>query len=195
MKWVIIAIVAMIVPYTYLTLHFRKQGPAFQPYEDTRNRINNSRLLSAGYQRITLDARRPAEPAKLVAGMVSVSSEAAPGGMPANLGQALIDQPMLPVSIDKVSAGGFSVASQPYVIQFTCTLPDNKEQLADAHLYRLENDLLLVPSFEKLGGELLARTQDSTVVLTVPAGTLKPGNYTVMIVGQRASRRWTLQVH
>lgn len=196
MKWVVIAIIAMIVPYTYFTLHYRKPGKAFQPYEDTRNRVNNSRLLSAGYQRITLDAHRPAEPAKFALPSGSTANaDMALGGLPANLHDALVDQPLLPVSIDKVSAASSAQTAEPYLIQFTCTLPDNKEQLAEAYLYRLEGDLLLVPSFEKLDGELAARTQESTVMLTVPAGTLKPGSYHVTVVGQRASRRWTLQVH
>jgi hypothetical protein len=197
MKWVALAILAFIVPYTYLTLHYRKPGRAFRPYEDTRNRINNSRLLSAGYQRITLDAERPAEPGlPLVLGADSAArSEPAAGGLPADLGDALIDPPILPVSIDKVVTPSSASVSQPYLIQFTCTLPDNKEQLADAHLYHKAGSLVLVPSFEKLSGGLLARTRESTILLTVPAATLKPGSYTVTVIGGRSSRQWTLQVH
>ncbi len=197
MKWVVLAIIAFIVPYTYLELHFRKPGPAYRPYEDTRNRINNARLLSAGYQRITLNAERPADSSGrlgITSSAAAVSATAA-GGLPSDLGSALIDQPLLPVSIDSVTSAATASAAQPYAIQFTCTLPDNKEQLADAHLYHREGTLVLVPAFEKLDGGLLARTRESTVLVTVPAATLKPGSYTVTVIGGRASRSWTLQVH
>src|SRR5438105_3708911 len=54
MKWIALAILLFIVPYTYLTLHFRKPGKAFEPYADLSKRANTARLLSAGYQRIPL---------------------------------------------------------------------------------------------------------------------------------------------
>jgi hypothetical protein len=196
MKWVVLAIIAFIVPYTYLELHFRKPGPAYRPYEDTRNRINNARLLSAGYQRVTLTAERPADSNRLgITSSAAALSAAAAGGLPTDLGGALIDQPLLPVSIDSVTAAASATAAQSYAIQFTCTLPDNKEQLADAHLYLREGTLVLVPAFEKLDGGLLARTRESTVLVTVPAAMLKPGSYTVTVIGGHASRSWTLQVH
>jgi hypothetical protein len=192
MKWVVLAIVVLIVPYTYLTLHYRKPGPAFRPYEDNKNRATTVRLLSAGYQRVTLGLQRPADPAR---GRASAEIAAAAGGVPAGLGAVLIDQPLLPVSIDTVSAAGTTGAAQPYPIQFTCTLADNKAQLADGLLYHRGSELIVVPALEQLDNGLLARTRDSTSVVTIPAGTLKPGNYTVTLIGARASRRWTLQVH
>ena len=196
MKWVALAIIAFIVPYTYLELHYRKPGRPYRPYEDTRNRVNTARLLSAGYQRVTLNAERPADSGRLaIASSAPAVATASPGGVPAELGGALIDPPLLPVSIDSVTSPATASAAQPYAIQFTCTLPDNKEQLADAQLYHKEGVLMLVPSFEKLDGGLLARTRESTVLVTVPAATLKPGSYTVTVIGGRTSRSWTLQVH
>ena len=53
----------------------------------------------------------------------------------------------------------------------------------------------IVPEFERLGGELLARSRDSIVLLTVPGGTFKPGRYQVVLAGSRTSSAWTLQVH
>ncbi len=110
MKWVLLAIIVVIVPYTYLTLHYRKPGPAFRPYEDTKNRAITIRLLSTGYQRITLDATRPADPLHVTA---AASSASAPGGLPSALTGALIDQPLLPVSIDSVAAAGSAASGQP----------------------------------------------------------------------------------
>ncbi|HWA10855.1 MAG TPA: hypothetical protein VG838_15555 [Opitutaceae bacterium] len=192
MKWVVLAIILVIVPYTYLTLHYRKPGPAYRPYEDGKRRAVTGRLVSAGYQRIALDAQRPADPVRSGS---SAETAPAPGGLPPALTEALIDSPVLPVSIDAVTAAGSTGAVQPYSIQFTCTLADNKAQPTGGQLYRHDNELILVPSFEKLDAGLLARTRDSTILLTVPAGALKPGRYDVRVVGVRASRRWTLQVH
>lgn len=193
MKWIVLAIILVIVPYTFLTLHYRKPGPAFRPYEDTKNRANTVRLLSAGYQRVTLALLRPADPVR--GGGTSAEVAMAAGGMPSGLSAALVDQPLLPVSIDAVAAAGSVGESQPYPIQFTCSLADNKAQLTDGLLYHRGTELIVVPVLEKLSSGLLARNRDSTVVLTVPAGTLKPGKYTVTLIGARASRRWTLQVH
>ena len=53
MKWVIIVIIAVLVPYTYLTLHYRKPGPAYRPYQDAQDRANVVRLLDAGYRRLS----------------------------------------------------------------------------------------------------------------------------------------------
>ena len=67
MKWVVLTIIAVLVPYTWLTLHYRKPGHAFEPYHDLKNRANIGRLLAAGYQRIPVDASRPADAVRVSA--------------------------------------------------------------------------------------------------------------------------------
>jgi predicted proteasome-type protease len=74
-------------------------------------------------------------------------------------------------------------------------LADNKRQLSGAELYIKDNVISLLPTFEQLDGGLLARSRDSVVLVTVPAGTLKPGTYRAVVVGERTSRAWTVQVH
>jgi hypothetical protein len=192
MKWVVLAIVLFIVPYTFLTLHYRKPGPDYRPYEDIKDRANTIRLLSSGYQRITVGVLRPAEPVRPAATAVVTP---APGGLPANLADTLIDQPLLPVSIDHVLTPAESGSVQQYRIQFTCTVRDNSEQPVGGQLYLREGELVVVPLFEKLAGGLLARSRESTILLTVPAGAIKPGRYEVTLIGAQTSRRWTLQVH
>jgi hypothetical protein len=61
-------------------------------------------------------------------------------------------------------------------------------------VYVKEGEIAIVANFEKLSGELLARSRESTVLVTIPGGTLKPGEYRVTLVGSRNSRQWTLQV-
>ena len=192
MKWVVLAIVAFLVPYTFLTLHFRKPGPEFEPYAEGKTRAITLRLLSNGYQRITLAIERPADPP---APSVRAVTAAAPGGLTPALAAAIIDHPGLPETIDRVTAAPEARAAAPYVVEFTCGLPDKREQLADARLYRRGSELVVVASFERLDDALQARTRESTLVVTVPAGARKPGRYRMTVAGARASRQWTLQVH
>lgn len=192
MKWVVLVIVICLGTYTFLTLHYRKRGPSFQPYEDMKTRAVTVRLLSAGFQRIAVSAERPAD-ATAVPGGAAIA--AAPGGLPAVLRETLIDQPVLPADYRRVAAAPRANPLLPYAIEFTCSVGDHHQQLAGAHAYVREDQIFLVPEYEKLGGDLLARSRDTVVLLTVPSGTLKPGTYQVSLLGSRASRTWPLQVH
>jgi hypothetical protein len=191
MKWVAVAIILLIVPYTYLTLHYRKPGPAFRPYEDLTNRANVARLLSAGYQRIPLPAQLPAD---RLGSSVSATIASASGGLPTDLKTTLAQGPLLPAEITQVSAPPDVSAVQPYAFRFACTLPDEKRQLAGADLYLKGSEIVIAPDYEKLSGQLLNRSRDNVVQLTVPAGALKPGRYHVTLVAQNASRTWMLVV-
>jgi hypothetical protein len=192
MKWIVLAIIVVIVPYTYLTLHYRRPGKAFQPYADLKDRVNTRRLLSGGFQRITLVAQRPADPARSV---LNAPIAAGAGGLPEVLRSSLVDEPKLPAEIIGVSAAPNATTTDPYLVQFSCSLIDNRQQLAGASLYVRNDEIFLVPTFERLGGDLIARSRENVVLLTVPAGALKVGGYRATILGERTSKTWTLQVH
>ena len=85
-------------------------------------------------------------------------------------------------------------ADHAYSFRLACTLPDERRTLAGAELYVKDSHLVVTPDFEKLSGGLMARTRDNVIQLTVPASTLKPGKYEVLVVGQKSSRGWTLEV-
>ncbi|MEX2045219.1 MAG: hypothetical protein WD941_07685 [Opitutus sp.] len=191
MKWIVLVIAVVIVPYTYLTLRYRKPGPAFQPYEDMKQRANVARLLSAGYQRIPLPAGRPAEPGTF---FELASAAPAAGGLPDELGSTLIEPPLLPTAILDVSAPAMASTLRDYPIQFTCMLPDDRQQLAGADLYFKERRIVITPTFERVGGDLRSRSRESLILITVPAGTLTPGNYAITLAGTRSSRVWTIEV-
>lgn len=190
-RWIVLVILLVTVPYTFLRWHYRKPGPAFAPYQDLKSRANTIRLLSAGFQRIALDADRPTESLRDLAAAPVVN---AAGGLPATLETTLVEKPLLPVEIVSVRAAGATNAMFAYPIELTCTLPDNKQQLAGAHLYLRDGEAVVVADYERLNGGLLARTRQNFVRLTVPAGALKPGRYHVTLVGSRASKSWTLEV-
>lgn len=191
MKWIALAILLLIVPYTILTLRYRKPGPAFRPYEDLKDRANVSRLLAAGYQRIPLPAERPADQALAPGG---AGIQAVAGGVPPELQSTLVETPPLPVEILQVSAAPTASPLRAYRIHFTCMLPDDKLHLGGAELYLRENQIIILPTFEPVSGALLTRSRHTVVQLTVPAGTLDEGRYDVTLVGERASRAWALEV-
>lgn len=189
MKWVVLAIVVFVPLYTFLTLHFRRKDPSFVPYQDMRDRADVIRLLGAGYQRVTADASRPAEPI----GPGDPTSPA-PGGLPPVLARTLIESPLLPETIGAVSAAPTAASAIDYRIGLTYTLADNKRQLSGAHLYERAGELVIVADFEKIGGELLARTREGSALITIPPGSIRPGTYRVTLVGERESRSWSLRV-
>jgi hypothetical protein len=190
MKWVVLAIVLFLVPYTFITLRYRKPSPAYRPYEDMKNRANVVRLLDAGYQRIPLPAQRPSDPT----GAKPITTTTAPGGLPKELRSALVEELLLPTEIINVAAASSGTATAPYTVRFSCTLPDDKRQLAGADLYAKGDQIVIAPVFERLSGNLATRTRDNVVLITVPAGALKPGQYHVTLAAQKASRSWALQL-
>ena len=190
MKWIVVSILVFIPVYTYLTLHYRRPGPAFNPYRDMRDRADVIRLLKAGYQRVSLDASRPVEDAR----EASAPMSAAPGGLPEDLRTTLVESPLLPLEVKTVSAAATAVSGIDYQIALDYTIPDNKRQLSGAHLYLKPGEIVIVPDFERLAGELLARTRDGSALLDVPPGSLRPGTYRDTLVGERSSRSWTLRV-
>jgi len=194
MRWVILAILLCIIPYTWITLRYRKPGPAFQPYEDSKNRANVVRLLEAGYQRFTVAAQRNADPSRFRPAGAAATPSSAPGGLPVILSQVLVEIPLMPESVLGVTAAASTRGDAPYAVQFVCSVPDNKEQLAGAELYLRENDLVLIPTFERIQGDLLARSRESIVQIEIPAGTFKTGRYQVLLVGSRQSQRWEIVV-
>jgi len=192
MKWVVLAIILGLGVYTYLTLHYRKPGHVFTPYTDVRDRANTHRLLEAGYQRISLEADLPADPVGLDS---SARASSAAAGLPAGLRDTLVVPPQLPAEILSVSAASSVNSMFAYPIGVKCSLPDNKQQLAGAQLYVRNDEIVVTPEFERLSGGLLARNRERVIRLTVPAGSLKPGSYHVLLVGSHSSKTWTLQVH
>jgi hypothetical protein len=190
MKWIVVSILVFIPIYTYLTLHYRRPGPAFNPYRDMRDRADVIRLLKAGYQRIAIDASRPAEDTAVAGGATSPG----PGGLPDELRRTLVETPLMALEISSASAAPTAVSGIDYDIGLTYTIPDNKRQLSGAHLYEKPGEIVIVADFERLAGDLLSRTRDGSAILDIPPGSLRPGTYRVTLVGERASREWTLRV-
>lgn len=192
MRWIVAAILLFIVPYTYVNLKFRKPGKAFEPYADMKAEANVNRLLDAGYRRVAVRAERPfpaLTPAEITRGPAAVAATM-PGGLPAELAATLVDPPRLPGAYRDLIAPGESPVLLPARLQFTARLESDREQLAGAEIYVRENELVIVPSFEPVPEGLQARSAESTILLTLPAGLLAPGRHALTLVGARESLRW-----
>lgn len=195
MRWVVAAILVFIAGYTYLRLHYAKRGGSFEPYHDLRQEISVARLLKLGYRRIPVTVERPAEPLAAAA----IAPDAAEvldafGGLPAELDGALASKPILPAVIDRVAAPRAVPADATYRLQFACSQPDYSTQLRDAILYRKDRRIILLPEFEKIPGELLARSKDSVVLANFSVHSLAPGRYSVLLCGGRRSKSWSFVV-
>ena len=194
LRWVVLAILVFIAGYTFLRLHYGKRGRPFEPYEHQRERAAIGRLLALGYRRIPVEIERPAEP--LPPGRLApVQAEVvnALGGLPAEIAGALAAPPDLPASIADVTAPR-EAAAGAYRLQFTCAQPDYRTQIRDLFLYRKDRQLFLLPDFEKMAGQLLARSKECVVLASFPTHDLTPGRYTVTLCGGRTSRSWTFVV-
>jgi hypothetical protein len=195
MKWIVLGIIVGIAVYTYLTLHYRKPGPAYRPYEDFTNRANVERLLNAGFRRIETNAERPADPQMLIRAMGALATVTdVAGGLPGGLSATFIDAPLLPQIITSVYASKQIQTGLPYTVLFNCSLPNQKEQLGGSQIYIKDNTIAIVPQFEALAGGLIARTKESVVSITIPGGILQPGRYIVTLTAIQSSKRWTLEV-
>lgn len=195
LRWVVVAIVVFIAGYTFLRLHYGKRGRAFEPYHDLREEITVVRLLHLGYKRIPVALERPAEPlpaARVAPAPAEIIN--ALGGLPAELDGALAAKPALPAEVAGVTAPRTAAAAATYTLQFTCAQPDYSTQIRDAFLYRKEHQLFLLPNFERIPGDLLARSKESTVLVNFPVQSLAPGRYTVILCGRRASKSWEFTV-
>jgi hypothetical protein len=195
LRWVVLAIVIFILGYTFLRLHYAKRGRAFEPYHDLGEQASVVRLLALGYRRIPAAIERPAEPLpadRLAAAPAPIAD--ALGGLPAELDGALAARPALPDAVEGVTAPRAAAAAGQYTLQFTCAQRDFSTQIRSVFLYRKAGRLFLLPDFEKMPGQLLARSRESTVLVSFPVQSLPPGRYTALLCGGRASKSWEFLV-
>jgi hypothetical protein len=196
LRWIVVAILVFIVPYTVITLKYRKPGRAFEPYADMKEQANVNRLLEAGYRRLNLTAERPAVPypAATLTGGKSAKTTPGSGGLPSPLSKTLVEAPRLPGGYRDLVAPAQINQLLPAKIQFVCKLDSDQEQLGGAEVFLRDTSVIIVPAFETISGGLHSRSRESVVLLTLPAGLLPPGPHAVTLVGARESLSWTMEV-
>ncbi len=191
MKWIVVAIIACIIPYTWITLAYRKEGPAYEPYQDNKDRAQVLRLLDAGFRRVELQLDRLVEPA--IAAAPAADTQAIDGGLPPLLNELLIDKPPVPSAFTQVSAPSTQLAGVPYEIVLSAQQPDHDERPETSTLYLRGQEAVFIVGYDALPGDLQARGLTTRLRLTVPANTFTPGTYHGTLVGATESRRWTFE--
>lgn len=193
MKWIIVAILVFMAGYTVVNFYFRKPGQAYRPYQDANNRATTTRLLAAGWHKISVSTHLPVGDAPAAEHAASVSFGAV--GLGLDFAPNFAEPPKLVSSIDSVHAPAEIAAGADYSFRFSATLVDQKHPLADVTLYRRGNELVLVPTTEDLPGqELMTRWNDSTYAATFPTTALTPGLYTARLVARGPARTWSFTV-
>ena len=193
MKWIVAAIVIFIAGYTVVNLYFRKPGRAYRPYQDSQDRATTARLVAAGWQKITVDTRRPAEKASATESPATVTRDYV--GVGADLDGKFAEKPKLLATIDKVVSPNAVDHGKDYSLYFTGSLTELKEQVGDLNLYRKGNELVLIPSIEPLPGkELMSRWNDSNYWISFPTANLSPGRYEMRIVANGPAAVWSFVV-
>lgn len=192
MKWVVVAIVLFMGGYTVVNYFYRKPGPAFRPYEDMNQRATTARLLEAGWQKQSVELRRPTEkPAFGLAAKITRGD----AGLGADLTSAFAAKPGLLSSIDRVTAPDEVRRGEMYRLYFSGKLRDQRLQVADAELLRRGNDLVLLPETEKIPGDaLLTRWPDGEFFAGVDTSKLEPGRYTMRILSEGPAAVWEFRV-
>jgi hypothetical protein len=196
MKWVVLAIVLFIVGYTVVMVKYRKPNAPYRPYQDNVDRATVTRLLSAGYQRSTLQVVRPADPSKsLVLGNGGAAAMlGALGGLPSELDYALVEKPVLAESFASCTAPASVSGGQDYGVLFNAQLPDNDRVITEVMVFRKDKELFLLPVLEKLGGKLQARWRETSVLVSIPTDQFGAGQYRVTLIGSKNSRTWDFSV-
>lgn len=195
MRWIVLAIVVFAVIYTFLRLYYGKRGKAFEPFHDIREQATTQRLLGLGYRRIPANIERradPLHPAQMAREPAEVIN--ALGGLPDELDRALVLRPTLPATIESVVAPRNADRTGSYTLQFTCSQPDYRTQIRGVTLYRKDRWLYLLPDFEPMSGQLLARWKESVVLASFATQSLAPGRYTITLCGSRGSKSWDFVV-
>lgn len=192
MKWIVLVIVIFVTGYTLVNFYFRKPGPAYRPYQDAQDRATTARLLAAGWHKLPVHERRPAEaptapePAAITRGSM---------GLGLDLEPKFAEKPRLLATIDRVVAPATVGQGQDYNAYFTASLADLKAQFAGLELYGKGNELVLVPTIEDLPGpELKSRWNDSTYGVNFPTTALPPGRYRARIVSRGPAAMWSFDV-
>lgn len=193
MKWVVAAIVAFVAVYTLVNLYFRKPGQGYRPYQDAQDRATTARLLAAGWSKLPVEERRPAE--KPAVDDVPAAVTRAAVGLGLDLETKFAEPPKLLASIDRVVAPAAVTRGGTYYAYFTASLPTQKAQVGGLALFRKGTELVLIPSTEPLPGkELMSRWDDATYCVGISTAGLPTGRYRMRIVSRGPAAAWSFDV-
>ena len=191
MRWIIIAMILFVAPYTYLTLHYRKPGPSYQPYQDAKEKTV---LAHNGYTRISLPSAQPASGMLLPVQGIPASTNSSILGLTPELKKALGTAVTIPEAIDSVAAPTIFEHGKTYPFSYGCCTSDLHHALAGTRLYVKDKNVYFITDFEALVGGLSSRDTHTVIALELPSGALEAGSYMFTVVGKNQSRSWHVLV-
>jgi len=193
MKWIVVAIVVFMAGYTAVNFYYRKPGRAYRPYQDAQDRATTARLLAAGWHKLPLETRRPVEKPDPAGPPAAITRDWP--GLGSELAEKFAEKPKLLATIDRVTAPAAVAHGTDYNFYFTASLSDLKMQVGELSLYHRGNELVLIPTIEKLPGKgLMSRWNDSTYTVTFSTASLPAGRYSARIVAQGPAAAWSFTV-
>jgi len=193
MKWIVAAIIVFVIAYTVVNLLFRKPGRAYRPYQDAQDRATTARLLAAGWHKLPVDTRRPAEKPATDDAPAAITRDFP--GLGSELTDKFAEPPKLLATIDRVIAPATVAQGASYSLYFTASHVEQRAQVGELALFHRGNELVLIPTTEGLPGPgLMSRWSDSTYCTTFPTAALPPGRYTARIVARGPAASWTFTV-
>ena len=190
MKWIVVVVLTGIAVYTWLTLAFRKPGPPNEPWTDQRARAEKAMLAGAGWS--TLDV--PFEPVVELPESRGNVRLAAPMPIVSLLRDQTLDPWHLPIEVSGSMAPAEWAAGRPYTAYLKLDLDTDRMQIGGFTTFRKGSHLILVPRWERVPGDLVARTRTAQGRLLFNPGDVPPGSYTVTVVAIKACAQWPLEV-
>jgi hypothetical protein len=191
MKWVALVIVVGIALYTWITLEFRKPERPNEPWIDQRGRAELAVLEKAGWSKSEVPFEAVVEfPASR--GNVSLGQ-----AMPIVdlLRQTTLDPWHLPIEVTASMAPAEWSDGQPYTAYLKLELDTDRRQIGGFTVFRKGAHLILVPRWERVPGDLLARSRIASGRLLFSPDDVPPGEYTVTVVAIKSCATWRLSVH
>lgn len=193
MKWIVVTIGLFVVGYTAVNLYFRKAAHPYQPYQDAQDRATTARLLAAGWHKLPVETRRPAE--KPATDDTPAAVTRATIGLGPDLAPKFAEPPRLLAAIERVVAPAGVARGADYSAYFTARLPSQKALVGELSLYRKGTELVFIPTTEALPGKaLMSRWSDATYWVNFSTANLPPGRYQARIVAKGPAAAWSFTV-
>jgi len=119
----------------------------------------------------------------------------APMPIVAMLRDKTLDPWHLPIEVTASMAPAEWSAGQPYTAYLKLDLDTDRMQIGGFTVFRKGSHLILVPRWERVPGDLIARTRTAAGRLLFAAGDVPAGEYTVTVVAIKSCATWRLTVH
>ena len=186
-----VAIVVSLAGYTYLRVAYAKPAKPHEPFAEHRQRAEFSRFEAAGWTHAATEFVPVVELPSLDATVRQQPARSAPTE---ELRQLSAENWHLPIEYTVVSAPTRQPANAAYTVHFRAELDQARAHIVGFDLFRKGTDLVALPRWEPLPGDLTPPRPRNAGRFTIPAGALPAGRYRVTLPALKQSSEWELVV-